>query len=65
VPVLFGDPFTALIRSISAQQVNLRWRRRSARLGRYDAPRDRLVGGGRSSPERSRMRGSSTCASCS
>lgn len=25
VPVLFGDPFTALIRSISAQQVNLRW----------------------------------------
>ena len=25
VPVLFGDPLTALIRSISAQQVNLRW----------------------------------------
>jgi len=25
VPVVFGDPFTALIRSISAQQVNLRW----------------------------------------
>jgi DNA-3-methyladenine glycosylase II len=25
VPVLFGDPFTALVRSISAQQVNLRW----------------------------------------
>jgi DNA-3-methyladenine glycosylase II len=25
VPVLFGDPFSALIRSISAQQVNLRW----------------------------------------
>ena len=25
VPVLFRDPFTALIRSISAQQVNLRW----------------------------------------
>ncbi|MEA2677990.1 MAG: DNA-3-methyladenine glycosylase [Chloroflexota bacterium] len=25
VPVLYRDPFTALIRSISAQQVNLRW----------------------------------------
>ena len=25
VPVLFGDPFSALVRSISAQQVNLRW----------------------------------------
>jgi DNA-3-methyladenine glycosylase II len=25
VPVLFGDPFTSLVRSISAQQVNLRW----------------------------------------
>jgi DNA-3-methyladenine glycosylase II len=25
VAVLFGDPFTALVRSISAQQVNLRW----------------------------------------
>ena len=25
VPVLFADPFIALIRSISAQQVNLRW----------------------------------------
>lgn len=25
VPILFPDPFTALIRSISAQQVNLRW----------------------------------------
>jgi len=25
VPVLYTDPFTALIRSISAQQVNLRW----------------------------------------
>jgi DNA-3-methyladenine glycosylase II len=25
VPVLIPDPFTALIRSISAQQVNLRW----------------------------------------
>lgn len=34
-PVLFRDPFTALVRSISAQQVNLRWaaelRRRIAR----------------------------------
>lgn len=25
VPILYTDPFTALIRSISAQQVNLRW----------------------------------------
>ncbi len=25
VPILFRDPFTALIRSISAQQINLRW----------------------------------------
>jgi DNA-3-methyladenine glycosylase II len=25
VPILYRDPFTALIRSISAQQVNLRW----------------------------------------
>jgi len=25
VPVLFADPFAALVRSISAQQVNLRW----------------------------------------
>lgn len=25
VPVLYRDPFTALVRSISAQQVNLRW----------------------------------------
>jgi DNA-3-methyladenine glycosylase II len=25
VPLLYRDPFTALIRSISAQQVNLRW----------------------------------------
>jgi len=37
VPVLFGDPFTALIRSISAQQVNLRWAAtvRTRLAGRY------------------------------
>ncbi|CAN5805952.1 hypothetical protein BH24CHL5_BH24CHL5_01430 [soil metagenome] len=39
VPVLVPDPFTALIRSISAQQVNLRWaatirRRLAERYGR-------------------------------
>ena len=39
VPVLFRDPFAALVRSISAQQVNLRWaatirRRLAERYGR-------------------------------
>jgi DNA-3-methyladenine glycosylase II len=39
VPILFRDPFTALVRSISAQQINLRWaatirRRLAERYGR-------------------------------
>ena len=37
VPVLYRDPLTALIRSISAQQVNLRWAAtvRARLVGRY------------------------------
>ncbi len=37
VPILYRDPFTALIRSISAQQVNLRWAAtvRARLAGRY------------------------------
>ena len=43
VPVLFGDPFTALIRSISAQQVNLRWAATvRARLAQRYGTRHRL-----------------------
>ena len=45
VPVLYRDPFTALIRSISAQQVNLRWAATvRARLARRYGTRH-LVGG--------------------
>lgn len=45
VPLLYRDPFTALIRSISAQQVNLRWAATvRARLAQRYGTR-RLVGG--------------------
>jgi DNA-3-methyladenine glycosylase II len=48
VPVLFPDPFMALVRSISAQQVNLRWaatvrRRLAERYGtRYQVGADHV-----------------------
>jgi DNA-3-methyladenine glycosylase II len=47
-PVLFADPFTALVRSISAQQVNLRWaaavrRRLAVTFGRLHAIADESV----------------------
>jgi DNA-3-methyladenine glycosylase II len=48
VPILFRDPFAALVRSISAQQVNLRWaatirRRLAERYGRRLAVDGRAV----------------------
>jgi DNA-3-methyladenine glycosylase II len=45
VPVLFRNPFTALVRSISAQQVNLRWAATiRARLARHYGTRHELGG---------------------
>ena len=45
VPLLYRDPFTALIRSISAQQVNLRWAATvRARLARRYGTHHRLGG---------------------